>query len=111
MAKVEPLGRRLSWRECATSAKARFLKDPLHGPEGPFFHHFFALKREEPRALAPGGRAALSGPRKDQKRDSFLAAAGPLAMEAERRNQAERDKTSNSHPRKDAKDPTLATRI
>jgi hypothetical protein len=31
----------------ATSAKARFLKDPLHGPKGPFFHQFFALKREE----------------------------------------------------------------
>jgi hypothetical protein len=27
--------------------KRIILKDPLHGPEGPFFHHFFALKREE----------------------------------------------------------------
>jgi hypothetical protein len=31
----------------ATSAKAHVLKDCLHGPKGPFFHHFFALKREE----------------------------------------------------------------
>jgi hypothetical protein len=33
----------------ATSAKARFIEDPLHGPKGPFFHRFFALKREEKR--------------------------------------------------------------
>jgi hypothetical protein len=27
--------------------KRVFLKHPFHGPEGPFFHHFFALKPEE----------------------------------------------------------------
>jgi hypothetical protein len=33
----------------ASSAKAPLLKHPFHGPEGPFFHRFFALKREENR--------------------------------------------------------------
>jgi hypothetical protein len=27
--------------------KRVFWNIPFHGPEGPFFHHFFALKREE----------------------------------------------------------------
>jgi hypothetical protein len=29
----------------------RVFYKPLHGPKGPFFHHFFALKREEHRGL------------------------------------------------------------
>jgi len=34
-----------------TSAKAHYPKLSLRGPKGPFFHHFFALKREEKRWL------------------------------------------------------------
>jgi hypothetical protein len=39
-----------------TSAKARVNQSTiLHGPKGPFFHHFFTLKREEQNLIVPAG--------------------------------------------------------
>jgi hypothetical protein len=38
---------RLSRKDVPPALKRVFLKDPFHGPKGPFFHRFFALKREE----------------------------------------------------------------
>jgi hypothetical protein len=76
--------------------KRIILRRSLHGPKGPFFHRFFALKREENRCVMwqsaiqeePsfvlkffGGRAAIhSWPRRDQEKSPFLAAAGSRAV-------------------------------